>query len=418
MDNVTHTLIGLAIAEMAIQIRARRKPELAAGTTPGAARFRLAACFVSMLANNVPDFDALYTGITPGPLGSLLHHRGHTHTLILAIPLGLLALLLLSLWARRKGWELDAVDRRWLLGLALAGGLVHISLDAFNNYGVHPFWPFYHGWFYGDSVFIIEPFLWAALVPPLYFAVKTRAARIVLASLLGLGVVLCWIRELVPRSMALSVTLTAAALLLAAFRARPLSRATLALAAALVVFTGFASIQRVARSAVLELASRDFPNAETHDLVLTPMPANPLCWSAILLQTEAGQYHARSGVFALWPGFLAVHGCPFGSDIRPTAPSRPVPAPERPELRWARQFSAPAAELRALGEHCVTAAFLRFARAPFWTAEIGGARVVGDVRYDRAPDLDFSDIRIEPGTPCPPFVPPWTPPRLDLLRGP
>ena len=128
-----------------------------------------------MLSNNIPDFDALYTWITTKPLGSLLHHRGHTHTLVLALPLGLLSLLPVVGWARRRVWALTSLDWRWLVGLALAGGLLHIAFDSSNSYGVHPFWPFYDGWFYGDSIFIIEPFLWAAMAPPLYFAVETRA---------------------------------------------------------------------------------------------------------------------------------------------------------------------------------------------------------------------------------------------------
>ena len=113
MDNATHTLIGLLIAETAVQLR-KDEP-----TRPN--QFRLAAGFVSMLANNIPDFDALYTWITPKPLGSLLHHRGHTHTLLLAVPLALLSVLPFLWWARRRGWALSTLDRRWLYGLGFGG---------------------------------------------------------------------------------------------------------------------------------------------------------------------------------------------------------------------------------------------------------------------------------------------------------
>ena len=43
---------------------------------------------------------------------------------------------------------------------ALLGTLLHLSMDALNSYGVHLFWPFENRWFYGDSVFIVEPLYW------------------------------------------------------------------------------------------------------------------------------------------------------------------------------------------------------------------------------------------------------------------
>ena len=35
-----------------------------------------------IVAANLPDLDLFYTAVTPAPLGYLLHHRGHTHTLV------------------------------------------------------------------------------------------------------------------------------------------------------------------------------------------------------------------------------------------------------------------------------------------------------------------------------------------------
>jgi inner membrane protein len=50
--------------------------------------------------SNLPDLDALYTGITGGKLGYLLHHRGHTHTLVGAVAIGLAMYALCMLWMR------------------------------------------------------------------------------------------------------------------------------------------------------------------------------------------------------------------------------------------------------------------------------------------------------------------------------
>ena len=57
MDNVTHSLAGLLMAEAAVRLRARR-----AGAEPSP-RFRAVAAISSMVAANLPDADLLYTGV-------------------------------------------------------------------------------------------------------------------------------------------------------------------------------------------------------------------------------------------------------------------------------------------------------------------------------------------------------------------
>jgi inner membrane protein len=44
--------------------------------------------------------------------------------------------------------------------------------------------------------------------------------------------------------------------------------------------------------------------------------------------------------------------------------------------------------------------------------------VVGDLRYDREPELGFAEVEVGPSADeCPRFRPPWVPPREDLLDG-
>ncbi len=52
-------------------------------------RTRTAFIRAGIVAANAPDVDLLYTGITEAPLGYLLHHRGHSHTLPGLVALGL-----------------------------------------------------------------------------------------------------------------------------------------------------------------------------------------------------------------------------------------------------------------------------------------------------------------------------------------
>jgi inner membrane protein len=136
VDNLTHSLAGLVVADAAIQLRAHLHPSKAA--PPG---FREAALATAVLASNLPDLDFLYAGITRGKLGYLLHHRGHTHTLLAVLPLSLVCVLVVMLALRLRGLRLPASEHKSLLGLAAGSGGLHLLMDYGNNYGVHPFWP-------------------------------------------------------------------------------------------------------------------------------------------------------------------------------------------------------------------------------------------------------------------------------------
>jgi hypothetical protein len=56
---------------------------------------------------------------------------------------------------------------------------------------------------------------------------------------------------------------------------------------------------------------------------------------------------------------------------------------------------------------------LRFARVPYWTSGREPA-LLGDLRYDSAPALEFAEMEV--GGDCRDWIPPWLPPRADLLR--
>lgn len=126
-----------------------------------------------MLAANAPDIDifALFLGSYAG----LAFRRGWTHgpIALLLLPLALTGLLLAwDRWVRRRG-ERGAsrapVDARATLLIAFIGVLSHPALDWLNTYGIRLLMPFSREWFYGDALFIIDPWLWlmlaAALVP-------------------------------------------------------------------------------------------------------------------------------------------------------------------------------------------------------------------------------------------------------------
>ena len=143
MDNVCHTLVGAACARAGL-VRPVRY-----------------GAVTSMVAANLPDMDVLVfaTGIP-----SVAFRRGWTHGVAaqLVLPL-LLAAAVAALGRRRTTHPGGAsADLRALLVLSYVGVLSHVFLDYLNNYGVRLLMPFSGRWFYGDAVFILDPWLWVA----------------------------------------------------------------------------------------------------------------------------------------------------------------------------------------------------------------------------------------------------------------
>ena len=148
MDNIAHTLAGLALAEAGLKRR----------TALGTATLVIAA--------NLPDVDALMLLVGDGP-DALAFRRGWTHGPIAMVALPLLLAAAMVGWDRafgdKPGRRHTPVNTGWLIVLAMIGVLSHPLLDLLNTYGVRLLMPFSDRWFYGDALFIIDPWLWATL---------------------------------------------------------------------------------------------------------------------------------------------------------------------------------------------------------------------------------------------------------------
>lgn len=147
MDNLCHTLVGAALGEAGLKHRTRF------------------ANATLMIAANLPDLDALsFLAPEASPIS---FRRGWTHGILgqLLLPAGLAAVV----WAvgrRRSGRDAGGdppLRAGWLLLLSYLGVLSHVFLDYLNNYGIRLLAPFDWRWFYGDAVYIIDPWLWLAL---------------------------------------------------------------------------------------------------------------------------------------------------------------------------------------------------------------------------------------------------------------
>ena len=217
MDNLTHTLIGVLVGETA----ARTTSASQDGLQPQQRRNLMVT--LAGIASNLPDLDFLASAISRNKLEYLLEHRGYTHTLLGTV---LMAVLLWSAcegWCRWRKWTLSRSDRLQLSAVTLLALLLHVAMDFTNNYGVHPFWPFYNGWLYGDSVFIWEPLLWTAAAP-LVFILRTMIARILVAALLATAIAVCLTSGLVLPAFAIFMTVLTAAMLLVGRYARAAER--------------------------------------------------------------------------------------------------------------------------------------------------------------------------------------------------
>src|SRR4051794_20262596 len=126
MDNVTHTLAGVVIAQS--------WNRFAKGSSPAEKR---AVFWSSVIGSNLPDIDYVARYL-PGVHGQdtrlayLLHHRGFTHTLLflplLALASALLAMLISRLDKVPGGRERLALLRRFTL-VAAVGIFVHVAMD-------------------------------------------------------------------------------------------------------------------------------------------------------------------------------------------------------------------------------------------------------------------------------------------------
>lgn len=150
MDNLTHSLVGALIGQAGL----KKKTGLAMPAL--------------IIGANIPDIDAACLLWLPG-VEHLAFRRGITHGPIawVLLPLILAGLLYgFDRWQAQRGKRPEGrlpVSLKWLFLLSLLGCLTHPALDWLNVYGIRLLEPFSDRWFYGDTLFIIDVWLWALM---------------------------------------------------------------------------------------------------------------------------------------------------------------------------------------------------------------------------------------------------------------
>jgi inner membrane protein len=130
MFNSTHTFVGFAVARTGLDKWVPR------------------AALTAVIAANLPDIDIIAD--LKGMPSYLEYHRGITHSIV-GIPLLSLILAAVMFVFTQHFWRTFVV--------ALLAMATHPILDFSNPYGLRPFLPFQGTWYYGDTVFIIDPIM-------------------------------------------------------------------------------------------------------------------------------------------------------------------------------------------------------------------------------------------------------------------
>jgi inner membrane protein len=266
MDNLCHTLVGAAVGETGLKRQARW----------GNA--------ILMLTANLPDLDVLsFATSTP----AVAIRRGWTHGVLAQVWLPVLftaaVLLLDRLRPARDGSRARAGP---VLLLSYIGVLSHVGLDWLNNYGVRLLAPLSNRWFYGDPVFIIDPWLWLVLGTGVFLARSAKRPR----------------------------------------------RAGVAIGVAVLYIGGMVMSGRAARRHVLDAWSREHGRAP-EKLMVGPAFANPFR-RTIILEAD-GRY--RTGEFTFAPRTVAFdpRSIPKNAEAPGVAAARTLPD-FRAVLIWAR----------------------------------------------------------------------------------
>ena len=239
MDNVCHALAGAALGYAGLT---RRTP-LAIGTL--------------VIGANLPDVDVLAV-LARAPM--VAFRRGWTHG-VLALGLWPFILTLLVVaWdrrvRRRRQPDLPRAMPSEIYRLAAVAVLSHPLLDLMNTYGVRLLMPFSGRWFYGDTLFIVDPWLWLAL---------------------GAGV---WLSRRALRGGA----------------AHPWRAARVALVVATVYIVAMAASSLVGRRLVEEAWARE-GRGEPWYVMVSPAPVNPFA-RTLVVANRAGY---TRGTLTWWP---------------------------------------------------------------------------------------------------------------------
>jgi inner membrane protein len=287
MDGLTHSLVGLTSAKAGLE------------------RWSPCATIVCILSANAPDIDVI-SGLIGSRWTLLYYHRGITHSIIGSMALGFLIPSIFYAVDRaiaRSRRHPARVRYRGLLIASLIAAATHPLMDWTNNYGVRPLLPWSGKWFYGDLVFIIDPYLWLVLGGAAFLLTSDRRLKIIGWSVFGVVPTLLILGGPAQRGLTPTAVLVVRAIwilgLLAFILARWLnlqhrfekSIAFAALAFVVSYWGALALLHYAAYENAFRRADRFAKEKGEHLVRVVAMPtaANPLRWQSVA-ETDRAVY--------------------------------------------------------------------------------------------------------------------------------
>ncbi|HKQ51584.1 MAG TPA: metal-dependent hydrolase, partial [Pyrinomonadaceae bacterium] len=119
----------------------------------------------------------------------LHHHRGITHSILGTLALALFIPTLfyaVDLLVSRVRKRPPRVRFLGLVVVSLVLSVSHPLMDWTNNYGVRPLLPWDGRWYYGDLVFVVDPWLWLVVGGAAFVLTSARRWQLVFWSTLAL----------------------------------------------------------------------------------------------------------------------------------------------------------------------------------------------------------------------------------------
>lgn len=166
MDNLCHSLVGAALSGAGF----RRRTGLATATM--------------VIGANLPDVDAVVY-LTGSATTGLAFRRGWTHGVLAMVVLPVILAVVMTWVGRalvrrreRRGRPSPGppIIPSQLIFVAAISIWTHPLFDLMNTYGVRLLMPFSSRWFYGDTLFIIDPWVWTVLGLGAFISIRRARA--------------------------------------------------------------------------------------------------------------------------------------------------------------------------------------------------------------------------------------------------
>ncbi len=365
MDLLTHTFVSISTAQFASSFEKNKT---------GSHKIYY---IVGLLSGLFPDIDAFLGLFTKTRLDYLLLRRTYTHSVLaLGLEFLIIALVVFLLTKRKK------INYFSLFLLSFFNLFFHTFLDFLNNYGVLFLWPFNNKWFYGDTLFIIEPYIILALFINLSINSEKRIIKAAyyagLITLLGVY----GFSQYSDFYSTICLVIFGLAYWFITKKFSFLVRISLLFVTIGITISTFYFLSKEAKTSILK-------SANFVDIVLTPTPANPFHWSVIGIEVDKRNdtYRIHKGYFYfLYQGRILnkINTCKLEN---PTLKNED-------NITWLGSFEISFKKFNELTTNCTFNSYLNWSRAPFIEMK-NEYSLVGDLRFDMTRGNDFAEIQFD-----------------------